>query len=145
MHSKHYRKLEHMYLHAPLHQFYNTLTIQVTHSRAVISLNSDLKYFHAGGSMHGSVIFKLLDDAAFFAAQSLVDDYFLLTASFNIHFMRPVTEGLLTATGSMKFKTDLHVVAEASLINTNGKEVAFGTGQFVKSKWLLKDVEAYKL
>lgn len=132
-----------MYLHAPLHAFYDTLTIEVENGKAIITLETDIKYFHAAGSIHGSVIFKLLDDAAFFAAQSLVSDVFVLTYNFNIHFVRPVSSGKLTATGIVKFAASNAIVAEARVINENGKEVAFGTGDFMKSKMQLSSIEGY--
>ena len=35
--------------------------------------------FHTAGAAHGTLFFKMLDDAAFYAANSLVTDRFLLT------------------------------------------------------------------
>jgi acyl-coenzyme A thioesterase PaaI-like protein len=43
--------------------------------------------------------FKLLDDAAFFAVNSVVRDVFVLTVSFNIYLTRPVSAGELKASG----------------------------------------------
>ena len=145
MRASHYASLCNMYLSAPLHSFYNTLEIDIQHGRADIKLITDEKYFHAGGSMQGSVIFKLLDDAAFFAAQSLVEDVFVLTYNFNIHFVRPVTQGKLIATGTVKVAAANAIVAEAKLFNEAGKEVAFGTGDFMKSKLLLNEIKGYKV
>ena len=39
---------------------------------------------HAAGAVHGSYYFKVLDDACYFAANSLVSDVFVLTVSFVI-------------------------------------------------------------
>jgi acyl-coenzyme A thioesterase PaaI-like protein len=57
------------------------------------------EFFHAAHAVHGSVYFKALDDAAFFAVNSLVTDVFVLTASYNLYLTRPVTEGALRAVG----------------------------------------------
>jgi acyl-coenzyme A thioesterase PaaI-like protein len=46
-----------------------------------------------GGAAHGTIYFKMLDDAAFYAANTLVTDRFLLTTSFNLLFSRPVRGG----------------------------------------------------
>ena len=46
--------------------------------------------FHAAGAAHGTIYFKMLDDAAFYAANTLVTDRFLLTTSFNLQFLRPI-------------------------------------------------------
>ena len=51
------------------------------------------KHCHTAGSLHGSCYFKLLDDAAFFASQARVRDFFVLTSAFNTVFMRPVVPG----------------------------------------------------
>jgi acyl-coenzyme A thioesterase PaaI-like protein len=39
-----------------------------------------LPHHHSIHAVHGSVYFKALDDAAFFAVNSLVEDVFVLTA-----------------------------------------------------------------
>ena len=49
--------------------------------------------FHAAGAVHGSVYFKALDDSAFFAVNSLVDDVLVLTVSFNVYLTRSISEG----------------------------------------------------
>jgi acyl-coenzyme A thioesterase PaaI-like protein len=43
---------------------------------------------HAAGAAHGTIYFKMLDDAAFYAANSLVSDRFLLTTAFNVLLTR---------------------------------------------------------
>ena len=45
------------------------------------------------GAAHGTSYFKMLDDAAFYAANSLVTDRFLLTTAFNLLFTRPLGAG----------------------------------------------------
>jgi len=96
-HESHYRKLENMYLKSAHINtaFYETTNMIVAEERAAITLTVASKYFHAAGAMHGSVYFKLLDDAAFFAVQSLVEDAFVLTTTFNIHMLRPVNSGII--------------------------------------------------
>ncbi len=133
--EEHYRKLERMYLGANINtHFYNTTTVSIWDKGAEISIEVDKKYFHALGAIHGSVYFKLLDDAAFFAVNSIVPDVFVLTTSFNIHMIRPVSSGKITATGSVKFQSKNLWVAESTLVNEKGKEIGFGTGNFARSK-----------
>ena len=68
----HYRKLENMYLLAKSQQvYYDSLTIEISEKRAELSLTVSDKYFHALNAIHGSVYFKLLDDASFFAVNSI--------------------------------------------------------------------------
>ena len=86
----------------------------------------------------------MLDDAAFFAANSFVDDVFVLTVSFNIHLVRPVDKGVIRAVGTVKYKSKNLFVAEAILYNEEGKIISFGTGNFMRSKVALTGLIGYK-
>ncbi len=145
MNPDHYNKLERMYLQANINTaLYDTTTVKISEGLAQIELKISEKYFHALGAIHGSVYFKLLDDAAFFAVNSIVKDVFVLTTSFNINLIRPVDKGIIIAVGKIKFKSKNLFVAESILYNENGKEVAFGTGNFAKSKIGLSEKIGYK-
>src|SRR5436190_9435351 len=117
MFEVHYRKLENMYLKgAHINTaFYQTTTMKVAEERTTITLLVSEKYFHAAGAMHGSVYFKLLDDASFFAVQSLVEDVFVLTTMYNVHLLRPVTAGAIRSEGTVQFKSKSLFVAESKL------------------------------
>ncbi|WP_298424235.1 PaaI family thioesterase [uncultured Kordia sp.] len=142
---EHFRKLERMYLDSNMNtQLYETTEIKIDDEVAEIKLTIDSKYFHALGAIHGSVYFKLLDDAAFFAVNSIVKDVFVLTTSFNINITRPVNSGTITATGKLKFKSRNLFVAESSLVDEKGREIAFGTGNFAKSRIPLTEDIGYK-
>ena len=144
MSSEHYSKLERMYLQANINTvLYDTTTIKISEGLAQIELKISEKYFHALGAIHGSVYFKLLDDAAFFAVNSIVKDAFVLTTSFNINLIRPAHKGVITAVGKIKFKSKNLFVAESTLYNDDGKEIAFGTGNFAKSKIELSEKIGY--
>ncbi len=78
--AQHYRNLESMYAAAPVNEFYLP-TMTVTEGEAVIEIQALKKHQHSAGGVHGSVYFKLLDDAAFFAANSLEGEMFVLTTS----------------------------------------------------------------
>ena len=130
--SKHYRSLERMYLSAPINLFYRP-TIMVSRGSAEISLEVRPDFYHAAEAVHGSVYFKMLDDASFFAANSLVDGVFVLTASYNIYLLRPITKGVITSTGRVVSRSRRVLVAEATLTDQDGKELARGSGTFMKS------------
>ncbi|MEQ9402180.1 MAG: PaaI family thioesterase [Cyclobacteriaceae bacterium] len=143
--EEHYRKLERMYLQANMNtHIYNTTTIEIDREKAEIGLTISEKYFHALGAIHGSVYFKLLDDAAFFAVNSVVEDVFVLTTSFHINLIRPANQGILRAVGQLRFQSRNSFVAESKLFNEQGKEIAFGTGNFAKSKIILSEEIGYK-
>ncbi len=132
----HYRKLERMYLNgAPINrEIYKGIQITISNEKAQLELNIDSRYFHAANSLHGSVYFKMLDDAAFFAVNSIVTDVFVYTVSFNIQILRPVTKGLIRATGSLKFKSQNLFIADSELTDENNKLAGRGSGNFMRSK-----------
>ena len=135
MNKEHYDKLKKMYLNANVNRkIFDTTDCYIELETATVSLDISDKYFHALGAIHGSVYFKLLDDAAFFAVQSIVEDVFVLTTSFNTNLIRPVSSGKIKAIGEIRFKSPNLFVAESRLYNDAGKEIAFGTGNFAKSK-----------
>jgi uncharacterized protein (TIGR00369 family) len=92
------------------------------------------EFFHAADAVHGSVYFKLLDDAAFFAVNSLIEDYFALTASFTTYLLRPISEGTMKATGKVVYAAARSFIAESLVVDGGGKEIARGSGNFVVSK-----------
>lgn len=131
-HEEHFRKLERMYASAPTNSYYQpALRIGAGTAEVVIQVRPD--FFHAAGAVHGSVYFKVLDDAAFFAANSLVTDTFVLTVSFNVYLVRPVREGEMRSTGRVVHHSRRLLVAESVVTDTQGREVARGSGTFMPS------------
>lgn len=131
--EEHYRRLERAYREAPTNRYYEP-EIEIGEATATVRLTVDPKFHHAADAVHGSVYFKLLDDAAFFAANSLVPDRFVLTASFNLHLLAPVSEGELEAVGSVIHRRGRTVLAESRLRDETGEMLAHGTGTFVRSR-----------
>ncbi len=121
-----------MYQTAPINDFFSPI-LTISDQQASITMNVQSKFFHDKQYLHGSVFFKLLDDAAFFAAQSIEFDMFIVTASFATTFIRPVNQGTLTATGTFITKTKNQYFADSIITNDENKIVAKGTGIFVKS------------
>ncbi len=141
--EEHYRKLERMYATAPINEYYQPkIRISEGHAELVIQVRED--FFHAAGAVHGSVYFKSLDDSAFFAVNSLVDDAFVLTTSFNIYLTRPVSEGEIKATGRVVHRSRRLFVAESVLVDSEGREIARGSGTFMKSSISLSPELGYE-
>jgi uncharacterized protein (TIGR00369 family) len=140
--AEHYGKLQRMYLAAPINAYYAP-TISIAEGRAEVTIAVRPELFHAAGAVHGAVYFKLLDDAAFFAANSLVDDLFLVTVSFNLYFMRPVSAGLMRAVGRVLYHSQRVLIAEAELSDATGREIARGSGTFMRSTIALASVAGY--
>jgi acyl-coenzyme A thioesterase PaaI-like protein len=74
-----------------------------------------------------------MDDAAFFAVNSLVKDYFALTASFTVYFLRPISTGEMRAVGRVAHRSRRQFIAEAELFDSEGNAIGLGSGTFVRS------------
>lgn len=139
----HFDRLLKMYKAAPIHKFFEGIEMVVSENKAVISLPIDERYFHAAMSAHGSVYFKLLDDSAYFACQSVVTDFFIVTTSFNINLLRPITAGKITAIGELDFDSKQMFTASSKLYDEKGRLCGTGQGQFLKSKLAINGVDGY--
>lgn len=140
---EHYQRLENMYRAAPLNDFFVPELI-IGEGVAEVSIDIDKKYFHAGQAVHGSVYFKMLDDAAFFAANSLEFEVFVLTTSFTTYLTKPISSGKMTAIGKVVNKNRTQFIAESIVYNAKGKEIGRGNGIFVLSNNKLMSIDGYR-
>ena len=139
----HFRRLESLYGSAPVNrQFKSQLEILAPgHSR--IRFKVEEGSFHAAGAAHGTLYFKMLDDAAFYAANSLISDRFLLTTAFNLHFTRPMRAGEAIAEGRWISGRRRVMIADAHIVGPDGEEAARGTGTFLRSHISLSSLPGY--
>ena len=133
MSSKHFETLIKMYDAAPINKWFQPRLRIPGEGTAEIDLLVREELHHAARAIHGAVYFKALDDATFFAVQSLVTDVFVLTSSFQLYFLRPVSEGQLLARGMVVSRSKRLYVADGVLLDFGGKEVARGSGTFMPS------------
>ncbi|MGK2908898.1 MAG: PaaI family thioesterase [Sphingobium sp.] len=140
----HFRALEQLYGSAPINRLFRSELHISGPGVSKIEFEVDSSVYHAAGAVHGTVYFKMLDDAAFYAANSLVSDRFLLTTSFNLLFTRPIQAGRLRAEGRWISGRRRVYVAEASLIDGDGEEVGRGTGTFMRSQFPLSSLPGYR-
>lgn len=139
----HHRALERLYASAPVNSLFNS-RVEITGegtARLIFTVTPDV--YHAAGSAHGTIYFKMLDDAAFYAANTLVTDRFLLTTSFNLHFTKPVREGEVVAEGRWISGKKRVFVAESRLVDSGGDEIGRGTGTFMRSRIPLSSLPGY--
>jgi len=141
-HDEHFEGLKRMYETAPCNVPLGVrLTVREGEAEVVLPVTEQL--FHAGGAVHGSYYFKLLDDACYFATNSLVRDMFVVTASFHVQLLRAVTSGTLRGVGRVVRPGKSLTFAEASVFDDEGHEVARGSGVFTRSAMKLVDVSGY--
>ncbi|QIG54202.1 PaaI family thioesterase [Altererythrobacter sp. BO-6] len=140
----HYRALERLYASAPINQLFKSRLDILGEGRSRITFTVDESSFHAAGAAHGTIYFKMLDDAAFYAANTRTTDRFLLTTSFNLHFTKPVRSGEVVAEGVWISGKRRVFVAEARLVDAEGDEIGRGTGTFMRSRIPLANLPGYQ-
>lgn len=133
MERTHFETLIAMYDRAPINEWFRPRLRIPEEGRAEIELPVREDFYHAARAIHGAVYFKALDDATFFAVQSVVTDFFVLTFSFQLYLLRPVSDGQLRACGQVVSRSKRLYIAEGVLFDSRGKEVARGNGTFIPS------------
>ncbi len=121
-----------MYLQAPTNEYFR-LSAEIGNGEAHIRIPVRTDFFHAAGAVHGHVYFKALDDASFFAANSLVPDVFVLTASYEVRLLQPISAGAMHARGRVVSSSRKLFLCEADLLNSEGQIIATGSGRFLRS------------
>ena len=138
------RGLESLYDSAPINRLFDSRLTLADAGQSRIEFNVSNDAFHAAGAAHGTLYFKMLDDAAFYAANGLVTDRFLLTTAFNLHFTRPMRDGPMIAEGKWISGKRRVFVAEARIVDSEGEECARGTGTFLRSHIALSGLDGYR-
>jgi uncharacterized protein (TIGR00369 family) len=137
--NSYYDKLITMYLRAPINKSSNP-SLHITQGKSKLTIDIKKEHFHSAHYVHGAIIFKLLDDSAYFAAQSIEHNFFVVTSSFTTYFIRPVNNGSLTAKGNIISQTKSRIIAESVVTDNNNKLVAHGSGTFACSRSKLDDI-----
>ncbi len=112
----HWRGLERIYLAAPINRNLKPRMI-IGDGICTVRLSISDSMHHTANALHGSIYFKMLDEAAFFAANSMEPEVFMLTSTFNTHLTRPVSEGVLRAEGKVVNQNQSQIIAEAVVYN----------------------------
>jgi len=142
--AAHFRGLESLYRHAAINRLFKS-EIEIPEAgfcriRFEVGPETD----HAAGAAHGTLYFKMMDDASFYACNSMVSDRFLLTTAFNLVFTRPLRPGPMIAEGKWVSGRRRVFVGEARLVFPDGEEAARGTGTFMRSHIPLSSLEGYR-
>ena len=140
MDNNHLKNLINIYNIAPINKFYKP-KIDLSLGKSTVEIEIKNKFFHTGGSVHGSVYFKMLDDAAYFASQTYEKKYFLYTVNLQVNFLKPIFQGKIISRGKLLKKDSNKFISKAKLFDNEGDEVANGEGIFVKSDIFLKNLK----
>jgi acyl-coenzyme A thioesterase PaaI-like protein len=142
--TAHFRALESLYRSAAINRLFESELEIAEPGVARIRFEILPTSFHAAGAAHGTVYFKMMDDAAFYACNSLVSDRFLLTTAFNMVFTQPLRAGPVVAEGRWVSGKRRVFVGEARLILPDGEEAGRGTGTFMRSHIPLSSLDGYQ-
>ena len=142
--AAHFRALESLYRQAAINRLFDSEIEIAEGGVARIRFEVDPATNHAAGAAHGTLYFKMMDDAAFYACNSMVSDRFLLTTAFNLVFTRPLKAGPVVAEGRWISGRRRVYVGEARLIMSDGEEAARGTGTFMRSHIQLSSLDGYR-
>lgn len=130
--AAHHRALERMYLAAPCNAYFKP-AISIGDGTCEVRIAAREDLFHAARAVHGSVYFKVMDDAAYFATSSVVEDAFVVTVTFNVSFLRPITSGELVCRGNVVHTTKKLVLAETIVTDSDDHVIARGSGTFMRT------------
>jgi uncharacterized protein (TIGR00369 family) len=142
--ATHFRALESLYRHAAINRLFRSELEIVEAGFARIRFEVAAETNHAAGAAHGTLYFKMMDDAAFYACNAMVGDRFLLTTAFNLVFTRPLRPGPMIAEGKWVSGRRRVFVGEARLVSPDGEEAARGTGTFMRSHIPLSGLAGYR-
>ena len=142
--AAHFRALESLYRAAAINGLFSSEIEIAEPGFARIRFEVTPQTHHAAGAAHGTLYFKMMDDAAFYACNSMVSDRFLLTTAFNLVFTRPMKAGPVIAEGRWVSGKRRVFVGEARLILADGEEAARGTGTFMRSHIPLSSLDGYE-
>lgn len=139
---EHYRKLENMMHSGPFMKLTGArVTVQKGEAQIELPVKED--FHHPAGAMHGALYFLALDNAAYFAVNSLIKDVFVLTASLTTYITRPVSGGMVRAVGKIVSQGRSQFIAESIMYDDQNNEIARANGIFVKSKIPLSEKIGY--
>jgi acyl-coenzyme A thioesterase PaaI-like protein len=131
-----------MYLSAPYNRYYAP-GISISEGEAEIVVPIKDEFCYPGGSVHDSVYFKALNDAGFFAANSLIDDVLVLTVNLDTYLARPIHTGEIIARARFVGLSQDHYLAESALTDSEGCEIGRGHGVYAKSELSLSPEIGY--
>ena len=133
-----------MYAAAPINEYFAPRLHIPEAGVAELRMTVRPDFHHAAHAAHGAVYFKVLDDATFFAANSIVEDVFVLTVSFNLYLTLPVSEGEIVGRGRVVSRSKRLYLAEGVLEDSRGREIARGSGAFMPSTVALSGDIGYR-
>ncbi|MFX0070289.1 MAG: PaaI family thioesterase [Candidatus Hermodarchaeota archaeon] len=102
---------------------------------SLLEVNLESIHLNPFGSIHGGVYSSIIDTAAYWAVYSgLKEDVGLISMDLNINNLAPTSKGKLNVRGKCIKQGKTVCLAEAFVVNQNGKCLAHGTSKMLVSK-----------
>lgn len=125
MTKTHSDRLAQMYMNQAINQDLQPVMTFEKDGLCVVKAPVEAKFFHGGGILHGSISFRLLDDACTFAAWSMVTDKACVTKSLNIFFQAPINQGEMEARAELiEMSKDVNEIYVKGTLLNNGMVAA---------------------
>ena len=139
----HLEKLENMYLSDPVNKEFNP-GVTILEGEAEIHIPVRKKVSNADGSIIGCICYKLMEDAAILAVNSIVNDVQVSASNFNVYLSNTAASRELTARAKFMGNSGNQILVETVVLDDNRNEIARGNGAFIKSSTELNQLDGYK-
>ncbi len=102
--------------------------------RAVVNLRAEERHLNPNGTVHGGVVFTLVDISMAEALRTITEeDERLVTVEIKVNFMEPGNPGTLAATAQVRKGGKRMTVVEAEVSQEeSGEIVALATGTYTR-------------
>ena len=107
----------------------------IEHGKAVVELEVNASHHNPLGRLHGGALCAIADSAMGIAhASVLKQGESGATVDFHITFLRPVSEGKLTATATMVKSGRTLSMLDCDVVDGSGKLIARASGTFITTR-----------
>lgn len=126
----HIREVLHLINQGPYFRLLSMRVRDIGKGFATVEMNVENKHLNPFGGVHGGVYSSLIDTATYWAVYGDVEeDAGLISLDVNVDHLAPVKEGSLVVDGK-RIKAGRRIcMAEAVILDGNGKTLAHGTSK----------------
>lgn len=141
--KEHFTKLESMYLSDSANDLYEP-GIRLSEGAADVLIPMKNRLADPAGTVRSSVCYKVMADAATYAVNATVANVVVKPVAFSIYMTEAVPKGMLIARGRFVGSSGDHLMAESLLTDSDGVEIARGSGTFIAGDTELSPKIGYK-
>lgn len=139
--QEHFRKLERMY-HVLTVSRLLAVNLTVEAGTAVVEW-SGRRGLDRAGAHEDAICFRMVSDAALFAANSIEMENVLTTVDFNVRFLHGAAQGGMFCNGLAVHRADSLFFAQAELFDGQGRCLAIGSGTLRPTDVALASMAGY--